>query len=117
MLYIRENKIHHIFSVFPFYTELHVRLSASTLSEPRKEAVRKCWVIVPSLGTHQYWSPVVSVDSLIFSFPVEVHPGSQEYGQHHPPAQTVEPLPVSDCPNELEVCRGPAEGVSQQGEP
>ena len=54
--------------------------------------------------------------SLIFPFALEVHPGSQEYGQHHPPAQTVQPLPVSDCPDQLEVCGRSAEGMPQQGE-
>ena len=69
---------------------------------------------------HQYWLPVVCVhgheESLIFPFALEVHPRSQEYGQHHPPAQTVQPFPVSDCPNQLEVCGGSAEGMPQQGE-
>lgn len=54
--------------------------------------------------------------SLLFLFDVEVHPGSQEYGQHHPSAQTVQPLSISHCPDQLEVCRRPAEGMPQQGE-
>ena len=65
---------------------------------------------MPSSGTHLYWL------SLIFPFALEVHPGSQEYGQHHPPAQTVQPLPISDCPDQLEVCGRSAEGMPQQGE-
>lgn len=55
--------------------------------------------------------------ALIFLFAVEVHPGSQEYGQYHPPTETIQPLPISDCSNQLEVCRRPAEGMPQQGEP
>lgn len=57
-----------------------------------------------------------SKQPLIFLFAVEVHPGSQEYGQYHPPAQTVQPVPISDCSDQLEVCRGPAQGMPQQGE-
>ena len=72
-----------------------------------------------SLGAHQLVA-MVSVhghkSSLVFLFNVEVHPGSQEYGQYHPSAQTVQPLSISHCPDQLEVCRRPAEGMSKQGE-
>lgn len=61
-------------------------------------------------------SQVVSLALLsvsVFSPNAEVHPGSQEPGQHHPAAQTLQPLSISNRTNKLEVCRRLVEGMQK----